>query len=1350
MKQFLQLFILLLAVPVFSQADHSESVSYPPMKSQGHFLGSIKALRDVPPNTNYVHGIPGDTREKENFFTDNARNNPHPQPENGDPLAKNLIAANRSGQQIIPGLNFEGLHDPSGVAPPDPTGDVGKDHYMQMVNTSSGAWFQIWDKNTGQSVYGPALSSTFWGQLGLSSLGDPIVQYDQNAERWLVIEIEGDGNNPFANSQLLLAVSDGSDPTGGWKSYVFQTLGFPDYPKFYVWNNAYFITVNELLNGNKCAGYALNRASILAGEPTFDLYRFEMPNYAGISFQPATGADWEGGAPPPANSPEYIFRVYDDAWEGGQDQLQYWSVYVNWSNQSMSHIDGPVKLYPTPFETRVCFGAQFSWDCVEQPGTNTRIAVMEKTILYRVPYRNFGSHESVVLNHVSDVSGQVGDGGDAEIRWYELQKSGSGDWGIAQEGTYAPDVVTNRFMGMLSLDEAGNIGMGYSGASTSMYPSLFLTGRRADDSPGTMTLDEYTVATGTASHTTNRWGDYCNVSVDPYDGRTFWFTGEYQPDANDIWGTRICSFKVQRDTYDVKPELLVKPVASPTLGNNEQVTVRISNNGLKPGANVSVSMYFEGAFVTTENLATQVDVNGSVDHTFSATVAMPTPGKNYKFRFITHWAQDQFLRNDTLDAVVQKLTSNDASLIGKFNLPPLVCGTEQDFGIILKNAAAVPLTSVDINWRINTQNWNLYHWTGNLAPGERDTIPFHATGILNGLNGLKANTSLPNGIQDERINNDSLFTKFYGNVTGTYLSIESESKLGTLHWELRSQTNVLITAGEVSAQQPVTQMCASDNTCYKVLLRAGSFNWKGHFVLRDIFGKILVEIFDAGPTDQTFTVCTPPRQQVDVGPLSLVAPKSGNQLQASEPVTVQFRNFGLTQQSNVSVGYRLDNGAWKTETIPGPIAPSQTVDHTFSGTEDLSTPGGVYHFSMMASVNGDQIPGNDTLSTTVYHRHIKDLELLGLDQGNACADTSFAFIYLKVRNNGLNDQHTFDISYTLNGVVQPVVPGNILNAASDKSDEVVLFVPGLQIGQNDLEVSIQNVDDDGADEVPANDTQSISFTVDPANAYLDLVFTPDNKPQETTWEIVDQQGNVVKSGGPYTDPSALIIDDACLIADACYIFRLHDSGGDGMSGGLVTLTYQNQTLIDYSGANFGSQLDLPFCATLSCAGFSASADVTPATGPGIADGVITITPAGGNPPYHFILNDTLTQSAPVFSHLAPGSYHIACIDASGCASELNITIGTVATQEPVKFRRLTATPNPTENVSHIEIQAWGKEFSAVCDVFDQHGKLLESMPMSRWDDTLRGNILLDEFPDGVYYLRITGLDRIYVGRILKK
>jgi len=1345
MKQIFTLLFALAYLSVFAQEDRSLVKSYPAMASKGEFLGDIAPLRETMPITDFSAPAPGKLYEKQNYFFGNEAKNPNPQPQDGDPLAKPAAADRGSNPQIIPGFNFEGLRDLSGVTPPDPSGDIGKNHYVQMVNTNGGAWIQIWDKETGLSVYGPAKSSTIWSQVGTGSIGDCIIQYDHDAERWLMMEMQG-----FNANELLIAVSNSSDPTGGWKAYRIQTLGFPDYPKLYVWNNAYYITINELYNGNKCSGYALKRSAMLAGEPNVDIYRFDMPNFQGISFQPATGADWDGGPPPPPGSPGYIFRLYDDAWDGGQDHLESWEVYVNWSNVALSHIDGPSLLYPAPFETRVCFGNVFSFDCIEQPGTTQKIAALENTIMYRAPYRNFGDHESVVLNHVADVSGVVGNGGDAQVRWYELQKTGNGDWQLHQQGTYAPDLQTNRFMSTICMDEAGNIGLGYSGCSQTLFPGLYLTGHRNGDPLGEMTLDEYTLAAGGASHTSTRWGDYSSLAVDPYDGRTFWFTGEYQPNSTDLWGTRIGSFKVQRDTYDIKPEVLVAPVASPFLGNTEQVKVRIKNGGLAPANNTSVSLIFENNVVVTDNISGTINEGAYIDHTFSQTVAMPTPGKNYKFKIVTHWNKDQFVRNDTLDAVVQKLTANDAAMAGKHNLPGLVCGTETDFGLILKNASGAPMQSATINWRINTQAWNVYNWTGNLAPGERDTIELHAVGITDGLNGLRAITSLPNGVQDEKINNDTLILKFFGNTDGTYLSAESTTNFGILHWELKTLANGLLAQGDVSAQQPNAQICADDNQCYKVVLKALSFNWNGHFTLKNIFGKVLVEITEANATEKVFTICVPARQQIDFGALELVSPSSSPNLTASEPISVKFRNFGLTQQSNVSVSYTLNSGATKAEVLPGPFTPGQTITHTFAGTEDLSNIGTVYNFKLGATVNGDQNTTNDTISAVVVKRYLRELELLSIDASSACGDSSYAFINILVKNNGIGVQHTFEVAYTLNGVVQPSIPDNILFAGPDQSAEVPLYIPNLKNGANTMVLSISNVDGMGPDEIPGNDGSSINFNIDPGSQLLELVFSPDSKPQESSWDITDNQGNIFYAGGPYSGPMSFNPESACLKTDSCYQFRIHDTGGDGMMGGFVSATLGGISVFDYAGNNFGAELSIPFCVTSMCADLVLTASVNLASGQGINDGSIEAIASGGTPPYKYALNGGNLQTSPIFSNLVPTQYTVLCLDAFGCAKEIQVNLGTVGTQELDGFRKLDVSPNPTIGIAHLTLSAFGNEKMAYCEVYDGHGKLIQTTRMLRWDDSLRGNIALDKFPSGYYYLRVMGLDRIYAARIVKK
>ena len=1339
---FWSLTTTLLAQQTIRQDDPPQS--YAPSVSKGELLGIIPALRDLKPQIAPDH-IPRKLAQKRNYFPTNKINNPNSLPQDGDPLAKKSTDSRESGPEIIPGFNFEGNRDVSGISPPDPSGDIGKNHYVQMTNASGGSSFQVWDKLTGQSVFGPILSSTFWNTIGTGSIGDPIVQYDHDAERWLIMELQG-----FFTNELLIAISDNSDPTGGWKAYRFQTSGFCDYPKLYVWSNAYFITANEITNSNQCTGYALNRASILAGEPTFDLYRFIMPNYQAIGYQPATGADWEGGPPPPAGSPGYIFRVYDDAWDGGQDHIQIWEVNVDWNNPGQSNITGPDKIFPTPFETRVCWGASLSFDCIEQPNPSApRITALQDIIMYRAPYRNYGTYESVVFNHVSDVSGQVGEGGDAAVRWYELHKQGGSDWQLYQEGTYAPDLITNRFMGTLCTDEAGNIALGYTGASQFLNPGLYITGRRPGDPLGEMPVEEYTLIPGEASHTIDsRWGDYSNMSVDPEDGRTFWFTGEYQP-AGVPWGTRIGSFKIQVDTYDIKPITLISPVPSALLGNGEQVKVKIANKGLVDASGFTVALYFEGNLVATENVPTTIQSGASVDFTFAATVNMPVVGVDYNIRIVTQYGPDQFTRNDTLDAVIQKLTSNDVAIVGKYNLPGLVCGSKTDFGIIIKNTSGLPMQSAKVHWRINTQPVNVYNWTGNLAPGEKDTIDFQATGIQNGLNGLKLFTSLPNGVPDERTSNDSLpAIKFYGNLDGTYLVAEAQTTFGVLAWELRSQTNVLLASGEMSAGQTYAQVCSDDNTCYRVILKSSTFSWQGQFRLYDIFGKVLVEAFAANEDSQIFNICTPARQQVDVGAMALASPVSGPNLSTTEPIKIRLRNLGLTDQSGIQVSYRMNGGALKTEVFPGVVTAGATIEHTFATTEDMSTLGANYNFELSATVAGDQQLNNDMVLATVRNRALRELEITSVRSIQTCNNPDNSFIGVTVRNNGLGDNHDFDLQITANGVAQPAV-FNALDIAPDASVEINVFLQGLQFGANTIALDLTNVDGQGEDQQPGNDLGNISFSISPTGFPVQLSFSTNQNPEQNTWEVRDDQNNVVASGGPYPETFSFYAEELCLEKDKCYIFHLFDSAGDGMEGGFVNIySPSGASYWIYPGGNFGTKISAPFCATELCLGFSVEATVEC---PSATNGnTILAMPSNGTPPYQFVLDGIIFQSDPLFTNLNPGFHYLNCFDNNGCATEQLIDLCSVSTSEPDQLRSLKVSPNPTSGMAIIELPALEGEQSLNCEVLDAKGKLIQIARLVRWDNTLRSMVILDNQPAGIYFLRVKGLAHPLTAKLVKK
>jgi hypothetical protein len=1309
---------------------------YYPSSTKVIKLGNIKALRDIAPHKSELQPPSEKTWTKSNYFKSNELRNPHPQPQGGDPLAAASLknSAEKVAAEITPGLNFEGLGDLSGVTPPDPVGDVGLNHYVQMVNSSNGAWFQVWNKQ-GQSVYGPALTSTIWSQVQSGSIGDPIIQYDHDAQRWLMMEMQG-----FSDNQLLIAVSDDSDPTGSWKAYRVQCQGFPDYPKLYVWPNAYFVTINEIVETNKCSGYALDRAALLAGDAEISTYRFEMPNFQAIRYQPATGADWEGGPPPPPGSPGLIFRLYDDAWDGGTDQIQLWQIFVDWNNPTQNFALGPTSFHTTPFETRVCYGSGL-FNCIEQPGfpATPRLTALENIIMYRAPYRNFGTYESIVLNHVTDISAEVGDGGDAGIRWYEFRKNnGEPNWSIFQEGTYAPD-LNNRFTGTISQDVQGSMAIGYTTTSSITFPGIRVTGRRISDAPGTMPVEEYTLIPGGQSHMgDSRWGDYSNMSVDPVDGKTFWYVSEYQP-SGAPWGTRIGTFQIRRDSYDITPTVVTAPVNSALL-DNQQVTIKILNGGLNTASNFSADLYADGILLSTEPVSGTILPNGILEYTFQPLLSWNAIGEKKNLMVITHWIKDVFPRNDTLRTTIKKLASFDVAIAGTFGLPNLICATEHTFGLILRNASGLPLDSTQIRWNINTGPATTIFWYGHLLPGEQDTVPIALTGLTGVQNLFKARTLLPNGQMDQDSLNDKIQQKLYSNLQGAFLTIKAKTDIGILYYEIKDASNNVLDKGTFSSGEQTTQICSGNATCYKLVLKSLTFRWEGAIELYDLFGNLLASQFEATPAASSTSFCTPGRKQVDVGAFGLLSPSSGPNLTGTEVVTIAVRNFGLTPQENISVMWREENGIWNTETMTESIPGGLTKSFSFAGSAaNLSTPGAGKNLEIKATVTGDEKPENDTRTFKVTHKVQRDLALLDMES-IACYSPTGNSIRLLIENTGLTTVDSFEVSYVLNGI-----PGTAVITGADlapgQQQKQIIQIGNGQIGTNQLTANISRVNTSGNDDYESNDEKIITYSIDPNKIAIDLYLGLDDSPRETSWELRYAGGSLVSTGGEYSEKQGAVYERFCLDKDSCLIFTLFDSGNNGMEGS-VLLQQQNSNFPIWSfygvTDTFSKKIIVPFCATTLCGGFSATFSITDASNNAASDGSIQVDIAGGVAPYRYSINNMAPQAGNTFGGLVPGDYIILVLDANDCPYSSVATVKTVSgVTANVPLRAVTVTPNPTSGLFWIKMPAKTSEQFADCTVYDASGKVVRKFQMARFDQELVGACSLEKNAAGTYFVVVS-------------
>ena len=434
--------------------------------------------------------------------------------------------------------NFDGVTNVNGVLPPDTNGDVGPNHYMQWVNLS----FAIYSK-TGTLLYGPAAGNTLWSGFGgvcqTRNDGDPIVLYDHLADRWMVSQFAVPGGT--SGYHQCIAISQTGDPTGAWYRYDFlwSNTNMNDYPHFGVWPDGYYMAVHEFANAATWAGQGVavfERDKMLLGQAArmvkFNLYSTD-PNMGGM-----LPTDLDGPAPA-AGTPNYFVEPDDNAGGFPQDQIQIWAFHVDWTNTALSTFTRTTTLATAAFDSNMCNGAR---TCIPQQGTTAKLDAIADRAMYRAQYRNFGGYETIVMNHTVDATGTDRAG----IRWYELRNTGGAGWGINQQSTFSPD-ATHRWMGSVAMNGSGDMAIGYSASSSTMYPAIRYTGRLASDALNSMTQGEGTLIAGTGAqtHTAARWGDYSMLAVDPTDDCTFWFTSEYvQTTGSAPWRTRIGSFKL--------------------------------------------------------------------------------------------------------------------------------------------------------------------------------------------------------------------------------------------------------------------------------------------------------------------------------------------------------------------------------------------------------------------------------------------------------------------------------------------------------------------------------------------------------------------------------------------------------------------------------------------------------------------------------------------------------------------------------------------------------------------------------------------------------------------------------------
>ncbi len=465
--------------------------------------------------------------------------------------ADGAIARNSAVPMPAPGLTFDGLSNYDNInayslliIPPDITGDVGPNHYVQAVN----ALVRVFDKS-GNAVTPPFRMSQLFASLrtpcSTRDDGEPIVLYDPFADRWFMSQY----CNNFPPFRQMIAVSKTGDPTGAYFVYEFvmPNVKINDLPKFGVWPEAYFMTDEEFL-GSDYVGvgiFAFDRTKMLAGDPTAGYVYLNRPSDTTDRRRNLLPADVDGIRPPAPSTPGIFVGYTANEYGDPQDAIRLFDFRVDFANPANSTFterpESPLAV--AAFDPTSPSGRTD----ITQPAPGEKLDSNSDRINYRVAYRNYGGSESLIFNQTARLT-QDPDPYRAGVRLYELRRTGTGPFTVTEQSTIG-DTASSRWIGSAAQDHQGDLAVSYNFVTDAKVPSVFYTGRLAGE-PAGLFREEAALVNGSGVQKAFgwRWGDYAALTVDPVDDCTFWASGEYytlesQNFSDFTWLTRIGTFR---------------------------------------------------------------------------------------------------------------------------------------------------------------------------------------------------------------------------------------------------------------------------------------------------------------------------------------------------------------------------------------------------------------------------------------------------------------------------------------------------------------------------------------------------------------------------------------------------------------------------------------------------------------------------------------------------------------------------------------------------------------------------------------------------------------------------------------
>ncbi|MGC8666788.1 MAG: hypothetical protein ACP5VE_01555 [Chthonomonadales bacterium] len=410
--------------------------------------------------------------------------------------------------QVIIGANFTGSSvGISGYIPPDTMGAIGPNAFVEFINGR----YRVYSRS------GAVLASTtlnaFWTNAGVSSSSsfDPRVLYDAGSGRWFAAAADNPGT---ASSRFLLAVSNSSDPTAGWKAFSIAadplSTRWADFPTLGVNGSGVYLAANMFKFDNTSpltTVIAVDKASLVSGTLTNVSFTNLDPNTTGFSIQPVH--DLDGGG-----TPEYLYSDYNTP-AGTFKQSTITGSGAGNTLNTTDHLISVAAFNGPPLGV--------------QPGGPNNVDTGDT---------RFSSSVVKVNGKIWGVQ-SVTANGRAALRWFRINAATD----AVEETGIIGDPNHDYYYGSIAVNTSGTVVIGYSRSGASEFISSYAS---VGSYNGTTTTfgSPLLLKSGTASYQildgsgSNRWGDYSATTIDPLDPTHFWTIQEWASGSSS-WSTQI-------------------------------------------------------------------------------------------------------------------------------------------------------------------------------------------------------------------------------------------------------------------------------------------------------------------------------------------------------------------------------------------------------------------------------------------------------------------------------------------------------------------------------------------------------------------------------------------------------------------------------------------------------------------------------------------------------------------------------------------------------------------------------------------------------------------------------------------